>query len=207
MANKINPRDRSKRKEKNKTWILWGSGIAVLVIIFVVLAILLQRQSADMGKGEAELASGTPAPAFTLQSTQGSISLSDYKGKNVVLFFYEGNGCQPCVDQLIGLNKKVAGYGKNKTVILGITTDPVKLSKQVVQENNIQIPVLYDANQKVGRQFKVTDVPGGMDMGPVDTHSIFVIDQNGIVRWKQISPQKMYVPLDDVDKELQKLWQ
>lgn len=76
-----------------------------------------------------------------------------------------------------------------------------------MQAYNIQIPVLYDENQKVGGLYDVTDVPGGMDMGPVDTHSIFIIDKQGVIRWKQISPQQMYVPLDQVDKELQKLWQ
>lgn len=64
---------------------------------------------------------------------------------------------------------------------------------------------MYDPNQKVGKPYGVTDVPGGMDMGPVDTHSIFIIDQKGIVRWYEISPQEMYVPIKSVDKELQKI--
>lgn len=90
---------------------------------------------------------------------------------------------------------------------MAVTTDPLSMSKQVVQKYNIQIPVMYDPNQKIGKPYGVTDVPGGMDMGPVDTHSIFIIDQEGIVRWYEISPQDMYVPIESVDKELQKIWE
>jgi peroxiredoxin len=111
------------------------------------------------------------------------------------------------VDQLVGLNEKVEEYAKQNTKILAITTDPLRMSEQAVQAYNIQIPVMYDPNQKVGKQYGVTDVPGGMDMGPVDTHSIFVIDQEGTVSWYEISPQEMYVPEESIDKELQKVWE
>ncbi len=92
-------------------------------------------------------------------------------------------------------------------MILAITTDPIAFSEQIVQKYNINIPVLYDKNQKVGKPYGVTDVPGGMDMGPVDTHSMFIIDEEGIVRWYEISPQQMYVPIESVDEELQKIWE
>jgi hypothetical protein len=42
-------------------------------------------------------------------------------------------------------------------------------------------------------------------VGPVDTHSIFVIDKNGTIQWGEISPHKMYVPLDSILEELMKL--
>jgi len=38
----------------------------------------------------------------------------------------------------------------------------------------------------------------GMDMGPVDSHSIFVVDASGHIRWKELAPDTMHVPVDDV---------
>lgn len=81
-----------KKKKQSRSWVPWVSGIAVLVIAFAGLAIFQQRQSTDMDAGEAGSAPGKQAPNFTLQSTQGKISLKDNKGKNVVIYFYEGNG-------------------------------------------------------------------------------------------------------------------
>lgn len=78
------------KKRKNRSWILVLSGIAGLVLILVVLGSIQERQTSNTNDSGVPV--GTEAPEFTLQSTQGNISLDDYKGKNVVLYFYEGNG-------------------------------------------------------------------------------------------------------------------
>jgi cytochrome oxidase Cu insertion factor (SCO1/SenC/PrrC family) len=81
---------KKKQKKQGKGWILWLSGIVALALIFTILAVIQNKQTTD--NEEAGLPAGTEAPDFTLQSTQGNISLADYKGKNVVIYFYEGNG-------------------------------------------------------------------------------------------------------------------
>lgn len=81
---------RKKQQKQNKTRILLFSGVALLVIVFAVLTFFQQKQNAD--SDTSGLTIETAAPDFTLQSTKGKISLADYKGKNVVLYFYEGNG-------------------------------------------------------------------------------------------------------------------
>lgn len=196
---------KQKKKQQNRNWIL---GILVITGLVVALAVLVSIQEKQItASGTVGVPPGTTAPEFTLQSTKGEISLADYKGQNVVLFFYEGNGCKACVDQLIELDEKAAEYAENNTVVLAATTDPVAYSEQIAQKHDIQVPIIYDKNQQIGKQYGITDVPGGMDMGPVDTHSVFVIDQQGSVSWFEISTQDMYVPIQSIEEELQKLWQ
>jgi cytochrome oxidase Cu insertion factor (SCO1/SenC/PrrC family) len=74
------------KKKKNKffPWVFGG-----MLLVFVVL--LVVQMMNEKNTNVAGLQAGTPAPEFTLQSTQGEISLKDFKGKNVVLYFYEGN--------------------------------------------------------------------------------------------------------------------
>jgi hypothetical protein len=57
----------------------------------------------------------------------------------------------------------------------------------VLVQHKIELPIMYDPNHRVGSAYGVHNVPGGMDMGPVNTHSVFVIDKEGKVRWHEIS--------------------
>jgi len=50
----------------------------------------------------------------------------------------------------------------------------------------------------LGSAFDVYCMPSGMDMGPVDNHSIFVVDGSGHVAWEQLAPDNMHVPVDQV---------
>lgn len=57
-------------------------------------------------------------------------------------------------------------------------------------------PILEDTDHALGSAFGIFRLPSGMDMGPVDNHSIFVIDTSGRIRWKQLAPDTMHVPMD-----------
>jgi cytochrome oxidase Cu insertion factor (SCO1/SenC/PrrC family) len=75
------------QKKKQKRIFPWVLGF--LGIVFVALLVL--QMTSEKNTNVAGLPEGSPAPEFTLQSTQGAITLADFKGKNVVLYFYEGN--------------------------------------------------------------------------------------------------------------------
>lgn len=76
------------KSQKNQTSVLpWVLGIIGLAFV-ALLAIQMTTEKTTNIEG---LPAGTPAPGFTLQSTQGDISIADYKGKKVILYFYEGN--------------------------------------------------------------------------------------------------------------------
>lgn len=190
------------RTQRNRKLWWFITGAVVIAIFAVLLGIQLSsNKHADV----LGVKNGQPAPQFSLQSTAGQISLTQYKKKNVVVFFYESNSCSACIDQLKQLNAELGEFKKLNTMVIAVTTDSLALSEQQVQQNHIQIPVAYDPNHELGSKFGVYNVPGGMDMGPVDTHSIFVIDGNGVLRWHQISTQSMHIPVQSVIVALKKL--
>lgn len=82
--------------------------------------------------------------------------------------------------------------------VVAVSVDPVDQSKSVVDQLQLGFPILQDNNHALGSAFGVFRLPGGMDMGDVDGHSIFVIDASGHVRWKQLAPDSMHVAVDDV---------
>lgn len=100
-------------------------------------------------------AAGGTAPAFTLPASSGrTVSLSDYRGKNVLLFFQEGIGCQPCWDQIRDLERdttKLRAAGVDDVV--SITTSPADLVAQKVRDDRLTTPVLSDPDLTVSRSY------------------------------------------------------
>ncbi len=116
----------------NRRWLLWILAAAALVVILVALYAIFSGSNAPKNTGTGtnygvgQPGPGQAAPAFTLEDTNGKqVSLGDFKGKNVLLYFQEGLTCQPCWDQLSSLEKdsaKVKAAGVD--AVLSITTDP-----------------------------------------------------------------------------------
>lgn len=79
-----------------------------------------------------------------------------------------------------------------------MTVDPLAISRSLVTQINLSFPILEDTDHLLGSAFGVFRMPGEMDMGPVDNHSIFIIDPAGRVRWKRLAPNTMHVPMDAV---------
>lgn len=74
-------------KKRNKIW--WFVSGAVVVAVFAVLLVI--QMSSNKSTNITGATNSQTAPQFSLQSTQGTISLAQYKTKNVVLYFYESN--------------------------------------------------------------------------------------------------------------------
>ena len=72
------------------------------------------------------------------------------------------------------------------------------MSRSLAAQLGLEFPVLEDRDHALGSAFGVFRVPGVHDMGPVDNHSIFVIDADGRVRWKRLAPGTMHVPMDAI---------
>lgn len=82
--------------------------------------------------------------------------------------------------------------------VVGVSVDPVGQSKSLADQLHLAFPLLEDRNHALGSAFDVFRLPSGMDMGDTDSHSIFVIDASGHVRWKDLAADTMSVPVDDV---------
>ena len=109
------------------------------------------------------LAPGTIAPDFSLPSTSGkTISLSDYKGKNIFLFFNEGVMCSPCWQEVSKLERFRQEFDNLNTVIIPISVDDQKTWDPILKEEKITTPILIDADRKVTKAYKSLGTPSSM---------------------------------------------
>ena len=82
------------------------------------------------------------------------------------------------------------------------TVQDVETSEKMVKRLGVDVPVLSDHNADVARSFGIYDLPGSM--GPFSTHSFWLIDKTGVIRFRQVSLE-MHVPFDAVEKAVQDL--
>lgn len=79
--------------------------------------------------------------------------------------------------------------------MVAVTVDALPLSRSLAAQLGVGFPILEDQDHRLGSAFGVFRMPGVMDMGPVDNHSVFVIGAGGRVVWKQLAPETMHVPM------------
>jgi len=149
---------------------------------------------------------GKSAPDFTLETYDGKkITLSELKGKNVILFFNEGLMCYPaCWNQ-------IAAFGKDtqlgsKAVILNITADPKNDWRQAIDKmpELASATVLFDSSRQVSSIYGVLTLPSSMHKGQFPGHSYVIIDKEGIVKFVRDDVQ-MAVRNQELAAEIDKL--
>jgi peroxiredoxin len=90
--------------------------------------------------------------------------------------------------------------------VVGVSVDPIATSRALADQLHLGYPIVQDVNHQLGSAFGDFHVPtAGMDMGPVDNHAIFVLDQHGVVRWKAMAADTMHVPDQDVIAALRRM--
>ncbi|KAB8330763.1 peroxiredoxin [Scytonema tolypothrichoides VB-61278] len=119
------------------------------------------------------LAVGSDAPAFTVKDTNGNtVSLSDFKGKTVVLYFYPKDDTPGCTKQACSFRDAVDDYKRNDVVVLGVSADDEASHQAFTQKYNLNFPLLADTDHTL---IKAYDVDGGGYAKRVT----YVIDGNG----------------------------
>lgn len=140
-----------------------------------------------------KLKEGTRAPAFTLTDQRGKkVKLSDFKGKNVVVYFYPKADTPGCTTQSCALSDAMPDLKKLKAVVLGISPDTPEKQKKFDEKYKLGFPLLADEGHKVasawGTWGKKT-LYGREFMGII--RSAFVIDPKGNVAaaFYKVSPK------------------
>jgi len=96
------------------------------------------------------LAVGTKAPAFKLSSDDGTtVSLADFKGRNLVVYFYPRADTPGCTREAIDFSRLRADFAKSGTDILGVSADPVKAQEAFKRKHKIKIALLSDETHKM----------------------------------------------------------
>lgn len=127
------------------------------------------------------LSVGDKAPAFSLLSDSGkSVSLKDFKGKTVVLYFYPKDMTSGCTVQACDFRDHAKAYAKKKSVILGVSRDSVKRHEAFRDKYDLPFPLLADEDGAVCKAYgvwKEKSLYGRKYMGIERT--TFIIDGSG----------------------------
>lgn len=117
---------------------------------------------------------GDQAPDFTAEGTgDREYTLSEYRGKPVVLVFYPGDATAVCTVQLRSYNNGIGQFGDLDAVVLGISPQNVESHEKWSAEEGFAFPLLYDEDKKLGELYNI--------IGPLGFYrrSVFVVDGGG----------------------------
>lgn len=105
------------------------------------------------------LSVGTDAPAFTVKDTNGNtVSLSDFPGKTVVLYFYPKDDTPGCTKQACSFRDNYTEYEGKDIVVLGVSTDDESSHQQFTKKYSLPFPLLADTDKAITIAY---DVDGG----------------------------------------------
>lgn len=136
---------------------------------------------------------GTEAPDFTLPDGEGkSWTLSEQRGKVVVLLFYPGDETPICTRQMCSVRDRWDDYMATGAEVVGISTDSVASHQKFATNHELPLRLLSDADQSVANSYGARSlIPGKV------ARSVFVIDANGIIRHRKVQPLGLFRPKDD----------
>ena len=151
---------------------------------------------------------GQQAPDFKLYDTdRKERSLSEFRGKNVVLAFYPGAFTGVCTTEVCTFRDRMDRLNSLNSQVLGISVDGAFAQKVFSDQNNLNFPLLSDFQRQTVNDYGVT-LPNfaGMDGYVAAQRAVFVVDNSGVVRYKWIAPNPGVEPnYDEVQAELGKL--
>jgi len=149
------------------------------------------------------LAPGTPAPDFTLHVTPDqALSLSDFRGRPVILAFYPADWSPVCGDQMVLYNQVRPEFLKHEAEVLGISVDGAWCHQAFAQHRNLHFPLLADFEPKGG----VAKTYGAYrERDGVAERALFVVDRNGTVFWSYCSPIAVNPGADGILDALERL--
>jgi peroxiredoxin Q/BCP len=135
---------------------------------------------------------GDSAPDFTLPDQQGNpVSLSELRGKTVVLYFYPKADTPGCTTQACGVRDHRPDYEHANAVVLGVSPDPVKRVSKFDQKYGLGFPLLADEDHAVAEAYGVwveKSMYGRTYMG--NERTTFVIGPDGVVKdvFRKVKP-------------------
>ena len=126
---------------------------------------------------------GTKAPDFSLQDQNGKVhSLSEYKGKKVVLYFYPKDSTPGCTKQACGYSERYPVFKEKGVEVIGISKDSVASHKKFEEKNGLSFTILSDTELSAIKAYDVwhkKKMAGREYMGVVRT--TYLIDEEGII--------------------------
>jgi peroxiredoxin len=152
------------------------------------------------------LKQGNKAPDFKLFDTNKEwVSLSDFKGKNVVLLFFPLAFTSVCTKELCSIRDNLAFYNNTEAVVLGISVDSNATLAKFKEEQNLNFTLLSDFNKEASAAYEVLYENFGWMKG-VSKRSAFVIDKEGIIQYAEVLENAGEVPdFEAINKILEQI--
>jgi thioredoxin-dependent peroxiredoxin len=173
--------------------------VAVVVVVagFALFAVNLRA-------GDKAPAVGSEAPDFTLNSQDGKpLSLHDFRGKWVVLYFYPKDMTTGCTIEAHNFQRDLAKYDAKNTVILGVSVQDEKSHQEFCAKESLNFKLLADTKHEVSEKY---DSLTNYGVAKLSARHTFLIDPTGKVRkvWTDVDVKKhsdeVLAALDDLSK-------
>jgi peroxiredoxin len=149
------------------------------------------------------VAAGTAAPDFSLHATPDQlVSLSDFRGRPVVLAFYPADWSSVCGDQMGLYNELLDEFARFDAALLGISGDGAWSHIAFAHDRKLRFPLLADFEPKgqVARSYGAY-----RDEDGTTERALFVIDGDGVIRWSYCSPIGVNPGADGILRALEAL--
>ncbi len=141
---------------------------------------------------ELKLRVGDPAPAFSAATNGGGrVSLADYLGRNVILYFYPKDDTPGCTKEACAFRDGFAQFQQKGAVILGVSPDPVKSHDQFVAKLELPFNLLADADKAIATAYGVWGEKSFMGRKYLGNHRVtFLIGPDGKIKqiWPEVKP-------------------
>lgn len=143
---------------------------------------------------ELILKEGDPAPPFTAETNGGSrVSLADYAGRRVVLFFYPKDDTSGCTREACGFRDAYAEIAATGAAVLGVSVDPVKSHDKFVAKYQLPYPLISDPEKQIVKAYGVWGQKSFMGRKYDGTHRVtFLIGRDGRIEkiWPTVKPEE-----------------
>jgi len=141
-----------------------------------------------------KLKEGDKAPAFTATASGStSMSLADFKGKNVILYFYPKDDTPGCTKEACAFRDHFASLKKQGAVVLGVSVDPVKSHDKFIEKYKLPFTLLADENKEIVQAYGVWGEKTFMGRKYLGTHRVtFLIGPDGWIKkiWPKVKPEE-----------------
>src|SRR5690606_17265315 len=112
-------------------------------------------RKSNVSKEPVELMPGDRAPAFKLQTIDGEVSLKDYKGRKVLLYFYPQDMTPTCTEQACQFRDRMAEFRELGVAVLGVSPDEVERHGRFAAKYDLPFPLLSDPKHKTAEKYGV----------------------------------------------------
>jgi thioredoxin-dependent peroxiredoxin len=144
-------------------------------------------------KIEMKLKEGDKAPEFAAETSGGGkITLAEFKGRHVILYFYPKDDTPGCTKEACAFRDTFASFKEKKAVVLGVSTDSAKSHDKFVAKYKLPFTLLVDEDKRIVQAYGVWGEKVFMGRKYLGTHRVtFLIGPDGRIQkiWPEVKPE------------------